>query len=40
MPADKVIDCTGLYIFPGLCDIHVHLRDPGQTHKEDIFTVG
>lgn len=40
MPADKVIDCTGLYIFPGLCDIHVHLRDPGQTHKEDIFTGG
>ncbi len=25
--------------FPGLIDIHVHLRDPGQTHKED-FTTG
>lgn len=24
--------------FPGLIDIHVHLRDPGQTHKEDFFT--
>ncbi len=23
---------------PGLVDIHVHLRDPGQTHKEDFFT--
>lgn len=23
---------------PGLIDIHVHLRDPGQTHKEDFFT--
>ena len=24
--------------FPGLIDIHVHLRDPGQTHKEDFYT--
>lgn len=23
---------------PGLIDIHVHLRDPGETHKEDFFT--
>jgi len=23
---------------PGLIDIHVHLRDPGQTHKEDFLT--
>src|SRR3989344_6887294 len=23
---------------PGLIDIHVHLRDPGQTHKEDFYT--
>lgn len=37
-PADSVIDCTGLIILPGLCDMHVHFRDPGQTHKEDIFT--
>ena len=37
-PADKVIDCTGLAVFPGLCDMHVHFRDPGQTHKEDIFS--
>lgn len=36
--ADEVIDCTGLTIIPGLCDMHVHFRDPGQTHKEDIFT--
>lgn len=33
-----VIDCEGLVIIPGICDMHVHLRDPGQTHKEDIFT--
>lgn len=35
---DKVIDCTGLAVIPGLCDMHVHFRDPGQTHKEDIYT--
>ena len=36
--ADNVIDCTGLAVIPGLCDMHVHFRDPGQTHKEDIIT--
>ena len=36
--ADEVIDCKGLTIIPGICDMHVHFRDPGQTHKEDIFT--
>ena len=36
--ADEIIDCTGLAVIPGLCDMHVHFRDPGQTHKEDIFT--
>lgn len=35
---DIAIDATGLYIMPGLVDIHVHLRDPGQTHKEDIHS--
>ncbi len=34
----RVIDCEGLTVFPGLCDIHVHLRDPGQTYKEDVLT--
>ncbi len=34
----RVIDCEGLTVIPGLCDMHVHLRDPGQTHKEDIIT--
>ncbi len=33
-----VIDGTGLCTAPGLIDMHVHLRDPGQTHKEDILT--
>lgn len=36
--AGEVIDCTGLVAAPGLVDMHVHLRDPGQTHKEDVFT--
>ena len=38
MAADEVYDCTGMVAMPGLCDIHVHFRDPGQTHKEDIIT--
>ncbi len=33
---DKVIDAQGCYVMPGLIDLHVHLRDPGLTHKEDI----
>ncbi len=35
---DNVIDAQGLIASPGLVDMHVHLRDPGQTHKEDIIT--
>jgi dihydroorotase len=31
----KSLDCRGLYILPGLIDIHVHLRDLGQSDKED-----
>ncbi len=36
--ADVVIDGSKLTALPGLFDMHVHLRDPGQTHKEDILT--
>ncbi|HKJ91202.1 MAG TPA: amidohydrolase family protein, partial [Oceanipulchritudo sp.] len=32
----EVIDAHGCVVCPGLVDIHVHLREPGQTHKEDI----
>ncbi|MCM1185117.1 MAG: dihydroorotase [Lachnoclostridium sp.] len=34
----KVIDAEGLVIAPGLVDVHVHFREPGFTHKEDIST--
>jgi dihydroorotase len=34
----QVIDATGLIVCPGLVDIHVHFREPGQTHKETILT--
>ena len=35
---DEVYDCTGLWITPGLVDMHVHLREPGETHRETIKT--
>ena len=35
---DREIDASGLVVAPGLIDMHVHFRDPGQTHKEDILT--
>jgi dihydroorotase len=34
----RVIDAKGLVACPGLVDIHVHFREPGQTHKETIAT--
>jgi dihydroorotase len=34
--AAEVVDASGTVVCPGLVDIHVHLREPGQTHKEDI----
>lgn len=36
--ADRVVDAEGKYVMPGFIDLHVHFRDPGLTHKEDIFT--
>ncbi|HEL1612453.1 TPA: dihydroorotase [Streptococcus suis] len=35
---EQIIDATGLVVAPGLVDVHVHFREPGQTHKEDIHT--
>ncbi len=34
----QVVEAAGLIVAPGLVDMHVHLRDPGQTHKEDLVT--
>ena len=38
IPADgsAELDASGKHIFPGLIDMHVHLREPGYEHKEDI----
>ncbi|MCP4678793.1 MAG: dihydroorotase [Deltaproteobacteria bacterium] len=35
---DEIIDASGLWVVPGLIDAHVHLREPGQKHKESIAT--
>ncbi|MDD7402209.1 MAG: dihydroorotase [Eubacteriales bacterium] len=37
-PADKEISGQTLLAFPGFIDVHTHLRDPGQTYKEDIVS--
>lgn len=37
-PPPDTLDATGCIVCPGLIDIHVHLRDPGLTHKEDLAT--
>src|SRR5664279_5436692 len=34
--AAEVIDCRGLHLLPGVIDSHVHFREPGLTHKEDL----
>lgn len=35
---DETIDAEGLHLLPGIIDDHVHFRDPGLTHKEDLHT--
>lgn len=35
-PEAQVFNCDNLLVVPGLIDIHVHLREPGQEYKEDI----
>lgn len=37
-PNQKVIDGTGKHLFPGIIDGQVHFRDPGLTHKGDLYT--
>jgi dihydroorotase len=38
LEAKETIDAAGMIIAPGLVDVHVHLREPGQTYKESIAT--
>ena len=35
---NRIVDAEGRYVMPGFIDLHVHLRDPGLTYKEDILT--
>lgn len=40
LPTDgaREVDCAGKWVLPGFIDLHVHLREPGQTHKESVAT--
>jgi dihydroorotase len=35
---DETVDSAGLHLLPGVIDDQVHFREPGLTHKEDLFT--
>lgn len=35
-PGDRIVDAGGLAAVPGLCDMHVHLREPGLEYKETV----
>src|SRR5262249_12154918 len=37
-PADRTLEANGAVLAPGLVDLHVHLREPGQSSKETIVT--
>jgi dihydroorotase len=36
--ADRILDAAGCIVAPGLVDMHVHLREPGDEHKETVHT--
>lgn len=36
--ADEIIDAEGKLVMPGFIDLHAHFRDPGYSHKEDLYT--
>jgi dihydroorotase len=37
-PSDQEIDASGKYLMPGIIDDQVHFREPGLTHKSDLYT--
>ncbi|MGB4137874.1 MAG: dihydroorotase family protein, partial [Microbacterium sp.] len=36
--AARTIDATGKLVLPGMVDVHVHTREPGYEHKDDVYT--
>ena len=40
VPGAETVDAKGLLVFPGLIDMHVHLREPGFEYKETIASGG
>lgn len=38
VPAERVLDASGLAVLPGLWHVHCHFREPGHTYKEDFQT--
>jgi dihydroorotase len=38
IPADRIVDAKGTFLMPGVIDDQVHFREPGLTHKADIYT--
>jgi dihydroorotase len=36
LTGETIIDCAGCWVGPGFVDLHTHLREPGQVHKEDM----
>ena len=38
LPADTIMDGTGKFLFPGIIDGQVHFREPGLTHKADLYS--
>ncbi|MGF3056476.1 dihydroorotase [Microbacterium sp. YY-01] len=40
MEADRTVDATGKLVLPGMVDVHVHTREPGYEHKDDVLTTG
>lgn len=38
LAAERTIDAAGKLVLPGMVDVHVHTREPGYEHKDDIYT--